>query len=606
VADDLLLLAARIVDPDVPADLAAIDTASLERAADVLVRQKVPLITVAHRYGSAIGGTPIAGRVERDRAEYQRQRSEFGRVLEAFGAAAIPAMMFKSVGDYPSFHYTSSNLDVIVPDGRADHARKRLTGLEYVELLNVEEPKKCLFRRFPGDGTSHTLHLHEVVGWGVPFVDNGPLWQNARKPADDPGFLIPGPLEALLITLAHWFYEDKDLTLGNLLGTAHAVRSLDVPLSRGAEAAARFGWEEGFWAALEVADRSWRRLYGRPLLDEERRARVDDGLSRFPFVKKTVLDSVSYTGQIPAVEPFLKNKLVYYRKLLRDPSRDVSTRFKDVVSTVLWAVRWKLRIRSQRGRLISISGCDGSGKTLQVERLKDVFETCDIRVKVVWSRGASSRFMGAFIRLGKNISGSKDREGTGSPDGGGMSAPARSEAGKMESRRREMQNPLKRFLFSVLFALDLAWIYCVKTRWLLWTGNVVIADRYVYDGLVDYSLFSGLPVMPPPAALRVLRTLAPRPAVAAVLDVDPEEALRRKPEEGGTAHLRAARDAFRELAEWYDGVVFPPEWSPEAINRRLALLALAKFYDGYGTIVNWLLWSNPGQLNPRRRSRDGG
>lgn len=601
-----MMLAARIVDPDAAADLSAIDPASFERAAELLVRQKVPLIAAAQRHGPMIEGTPLEERVARDRADYRRQRSEFGRVLEVFDEAGIPAMLFKSVGDYPSFHYTSSNLDVIVPDGRAGEASKRLTDLEYVELLNVEEPKKRLFRRFPGDGTSHTLHLHEVVGWGVPFVDNTLLWQNARKPADDPGFLIPGALEALLVTLAHWFYEDKDLTLGNLLGTAHAVRSLDVPLARGGEAAARFGWEEGFWAALDVADRSWRRLYGRPLLDEERRAQVDDGLLRFPFVKKTVLDSVSYDGEIPAVEPFLKNKLVYYRKLLRDPSRDVYTRFKDVVSTLLWAVRWKLHIRSQRGLLISVSGCDGSGKTLQVERLRDVFETCDIRVKVVWARGASSRFMGAFIRLAKKITGSKGAPGPGSPGGTGVSAPSAGEAGKMESRRREMQNPVKRFLFSVLFALELAWIYCVKARWSLWIGNVVIADRYVFDGLVDYSLFSGLPVMPPPVALRALRILAPRPAAAAVLDVDPEEALRRKPEEGGTAHLRAARDAFRELAECYDGVLFPAEWSPEAINRRLALLALAKFYDGYGTIINWLLWSNPGQLNPRRRNGDSG
>jgi thymidylate kinase len=305
-----------------------------------------------------------------------------------------------------------------------------------------------------------------------------------------------------------------------------------------------------------------------------------------------VLDSVSYGGDLPAVEPFLKNKLVYYRKLLRDPSRSPGRRFKDVVATLLWAVRWRLHIRSQRGRLVSISGCDGSGKTLQVDRLRGVFETCDIRVRVVWARGASSRFMGFFLKLGKAVTRTREE---------GNAAAATGEAAKMETRRREMRSPLKRFVFGALFALDLAWVYCVKTRLLLWTGHVVIADRYVFDGLVDYALFSGRPVLPPPAALRLLRSMAPRPAVAAILDVDPGEALRRKPEEGGTAHLEAARVAFDALAERYDCVLFPPEWSPDAINRRLALLALNRFYERYGTVINWLLWSNPGQLNPGSR-----
>ena len=85
----------------------------------------------------------------------------------------------------------------------------------------------------------------------------------------------------------------------------------------------------------------------------------------------------------------------------------------------------------------------------------------------------------------------------------------------------------------------------------------------------------------------------------AFLDVDPEEALRRKPEEGAAAHLESARAAFKQIAGQQNCVVFPPEWSPEAISRKLALLGLESFYKRYGTLINWLLWSNPGQLNRR-------
>jgi thymidylate kinase len=255
----------------------------------------------------------------------------------------------------------------------------------------------------------------------------------------------------------------------------------------------------------------------------------------------------------------------------------------------LWAVRWKLHVRSQRPLLVSISGCDGSGKTLQAERLERALRTCDLRVKVLWARGASSRFMGAFIRLGKRLRG----------DGRSNDALETSEEQKMESRRRSLQNPMLRFGFSVLYALDIGWVYCVKTRWWLWTGNVVIADRYVYDGLVDFALLSGRPIDRLPLVLRWVRRLSPKPAVRAILDVDPQEALRRKPEEGGTAHLIEARNAFRALADGGSFEIFADDWPPEEINRRLARMSLERFYERYGTVVNWLLWSNPSQLNPR-------
>jgi thymidylate kinase len=114
---------------------------------------------------------------------------------------------------------------------------------------------------------------------------------------------------------------------------------------------------------------------------------------------------------------------------------------------------------------------------------------------------------------------------------------------------------------------------------------------------VDYALFSG--VERPPLALRYLKFFAPTPDLTAILDVEPEEALRRKPEEGGTGHLEAARDAFLRLAEAERYEVFPAEWTPEAINRRLVRRGLEEFYRRYGTALNWLLWSNPSQMNKR-------
>jgi thymidylate kinase len=130
------------------------------------------------------------------------------------------------------------------------------------------------------------------------------------------------------------------------------------------------------------------------------------------------------------------------------------------------------------------------------------------------------------------------------------------------------------------------------------TGNVTICDRYMYDALVDYALFTGTNPSRPPLALNILRAMVPRPRAAFVLDVDPAEALRRKPEEGGTAHLEAGRAMFLEIAASHRLDLMPADASAEAVQRVIARTSLDTFYARYGTLVNWLLRSNPGQMNP--------
>jgi thymidylate kinase len=605
-----LINAAKIADPFGETDLSGFSAPEIESAARTLVRHKVSLLGLRKKYGAVIDTTPLAGHVETDQRAYDTQRDEFERIRVAFLEDGVDAMLFKSTGLYPSFHYLSSNLDVLVPETRVKTARRRLVDMEYVELVNVEEPKKFLFRRFPGDGTSYTFHLHAQVGWGVPFLESEPLWRNARRAGDDPDILIPGPVEALLVTTAHWFYEDKSLSLGNLLATAYAVKNLDRPLEIPGEVAGRRGWAEGYWAALRVFDDAWERLYGDRFLDEEQYRAVAASLAKHTFVTRTLLPRVSHEGDDVASIPFLRNKLVYYRKIMRDPARSTGRRVRDFVATLLWAVRWKLHLRSQKPMLVTISGCDGSGKTLQAQKLKGTFDTCDIRARVVWARGASSRFMGMFIRLAKKIvaggrghdaavstGGIGDREtAVGGKNGDGTGGTT--DDLKMAYRRRSLQNPFFRFIFGGLYALDLSWTYHLKTRLLLLSGYVVITDRYVYDSLVDYALFSGGTVGRSPAALKWLLRFAPRPDVGIVLDVEPSDALGRKPEEGSTGHLADARREFKALAVSQQLKVITAGQPPEAVQRSLSLMSLRTFYDRYGTVINWLLCSNPRQLNP--------
>jgi thymidylate kinase len=594
--EDFLRLAAHIANPSCAVDLAAIDSEALKRAAALLEAQKVSFIPIAARFGSAIEGTVLADFAAHDLVRYRLQRDEFERIRVAFTHERISTMVFKSAGLTPSFHYLSSNLDILVPEGCARLGRRVLTDMGYVELLNVEEPRKLLFRRFVGDGSSFAFHLHEVVGWGVPFLDNAPMWAYARHPADDPELLIPGPSQALLVTLAHWFYEDKALSLGNLFLTANALRTLEEALAEPAAHARRRGWEEGFWGALCIFDEAWKRLYDEPLLSTEQQGELDRAPARYAEVRTRILPLVGYgTNHVPARIPFKANKVAYYRKVMRDQGRPTERRLIDVIDTLLWAVRWKLHVRSQPAVLVALSGCDGSGKSLQAERLRAAFETCDVRVRTVWARGVSSKGAGAFMRIGKKMLGSP-KGAAGRQDPRGPDA-APTEAQRFEERQRRLRNPIARWVFSVVFATDLAWPYVVQTRRHMLAGRVVICDRHICDALVDYALFTGTDPANPPLALKVLHTMVPRPQAAFLLDVEPGEALRRKPDEGSTAHLEVARRMFLDLATARRMTIVEAGKGADEIQRGIARTALGEFYARYSTLINWLLRSNPGQMN---------
>ena len=555
---------------------------------ELIVKNKASLLAMSKRHGEAMAAPALAEALEQERSRFNAMRGEFERIRVDLEEHGVRTILFKSTGLYPSFAFLSSNLDVLIEPGKGELARQRLHTLGYTELLNVEEPDKYLFRRFPDDGTLDTFHLHDAVGWGVPFVEVEDVWANARPAEDDPEILVPGPREALLTTLAHWFYEDKELSLQNMFFVADALRKLETPLDEAATAARARGWEDGFYAALHIFDRAWQDIFGVPGMSDVHRGLVDGAIANMDGSMRGTIDSVTYGGKAPATIPFIKNKIVYYQKIMRDPQRSFTRRLGDVTKTLLWAVRWKLHLRPQKPMLVTFSGCDGSGKTIQAEKLVEVLDTCDIRNRIVWSRGASSKGMGALIRIGKAVFGKK---GGDVPAGG-------SESDKIAGRRDALDSPLRRRLFAFFVGCELAWIYAVKVRWQLLRGNVVICDRYVYDAAADLAVMAGIDAEEACKLLSGLFAICPRPAIAFLLDVDEEEALRRKPDEGDAQHLAEARRAFHVIASERGMHTIAAGNSIEAVFQVAHKRVLERFYSRYRTVLNWLLASDPGQLNP--------
>jgi thymidylate kinase len=186
-------------------------------------------------------------------------------------------------------------------------------------------------------------------------------------------------------------------------------------------------------------------------------------------------------------------------------------------SAWLRAGRWLAR-RPRRGRLITLSGLDGAGKSSQAEALRDTLDRLGHEAVVRWTSLSQHPpvlhwLTGIVGRLA----------GRGGSDGSTEADPG--EAGKALRERSSAVT----FAWSTIVALTNARSQSRGTRRDVWRGRIVICDRYTLDSKVHlrYAYGEG-------RAFRfqslLIRLLSPRPDRAFLLDVSPEEATRRKPD----------------------------------------------------------------------------
>ena len=184
----------------------------------ILKSNRIPLLMLKDNVNDLLDIIGLQEQPLKEKTKYENWRNEYKEVRKKFLDESIESILFKSTGLPPSFPYSSDNLDVLIKPAYEEKARKILQKLGYIELKNVEESSKFLFRKFKAGKTISAIHLHGQIEWGVPFLDNDFIWNGNYKTAtDDPIVTIPSPEAGLLVTLAHTFYEDKEIDLLNLL-----------------------------------------------------------------------------------------------------------------------------------------------------------------------------------------------------------------------------------------------------------------------------------------------------------------------------------------------------------------------------------------------------
>jgi len=564
--------------------------------------------------GALLASVSYRRAIEEERRDWVNTRREYLSVQQAWEHEGIRAVLIKSAGIAPSLPYRSDNLDVLIDPQHDRLARRILFDLGYVEITNVEEPLKFLFRKFHLGESISAIHLHEAVGWGTGFMNDATVLADARPAPDDTAILIPSPEDALLINMAHAFYEDKEIKLGDLWKIIHLLRTNRLDWDHIERQAAGRGWADG----LDVCVLLWSSLEEQLYAEHSFPAQVVDHArkrvpaSSFRYVRERLASEPSF----PFALSFRFSKKLYYAKALRDPALTSRQKSIDIIRHTLAGFKRRLPFTTQPAMLVTLSGIDGSGKTVHAQALCSAFQQCEIDARVVWMRGGSSPFADRVIGLVKPwlVRGSQ-HEGTRSrtADSSGSSAAnaARAEGhaptdhgdrdidfvgdtrqAKVSRKHAWLRRPSLRTGWISLVTADLLLTCLRRVWWPLARGRVIICDRYIYDALVEIASLANRERILGGWAARLLRALCPRPKQAYLLDAEPENAIQRKPDEL-VSFIREQALLYRSVASDWQMCVLDTNDSQEASTDHLVHRVLREYYRDWHTCIAALFWANP-------------
>ncbi len=550
-----------------------------------LRRNKYPLLALSHTLpGWLRESSEFVEALCEERTWYDTQRGEFELARLAWLEAGIECLMIKSAGNYPSFPHTSDNIDVLFRPRDAYTAREVLRAMGYVEVRNVEEPGKYLFRRFRGGRCVSAIHVHERIAWFVGFLDDEAVWDRMRVAPDDPGINVPSPEDAVLINLAHACYENKELRLVDVMRVRHSLElrggylDWDYMLST----ARSRGWENGLAFLLLVYDWVERAMFGEGLIPPQRLAQFEAIAGSKGIIRKR-LDDIRTADHLdlPLDLSYLFCKYLYYSKIASDLERSGQERLKDTLLTLIWGIKLKSRVRPQAGMVISLSGMDGAGKTVHAKALTEAFSLCELKAKYFWARGGSTGLLSLASRLKRRLGGSRTSQ----------------EADATRRRRRSLSSRWLRWGWSWAVALDqvLTYLCCAHLR--ARTGKIVVCDRYIYDSVVE--LRASLPSedVVTRAAVAFMLHAVPRPGLGYLLDVSPQQARSRKPEEPWHSDLEVEREMYLQIARRYGLRVVASDRDFAEVNDSILQEVFFLYMSRFETWLNALFLSNPSQRN---------
>jgi hypothetical protein len=452
-----------------------------------LERNRVPIAVLRHARELADADTSgeVGAFLEAEAVTLQRSADAYEEVAAAWAGDGVAAVLIKSAGSFP---YSASNVDALVARSEAGRAVRTLERLGYRELAAGREPFKRLFRRIHDPHLGFPIHLHTAVGWINRFLSDEEVLAG-RQNGDRPYVVHPAPDNVVLITTAHWLFEDKQLTLRDLWHVYRAdALGADWEASR--DRARRAGWGEAFDLALAI----YRRAAGVAGADALLAHMPRNGLS--PTLRR-VARSAWAGDRLPLRVPRTVAKTLQVGKSLRNRHVPPRERVAEAVHVATFAARAKLpTIRRGPPLTVAISGPDGAGKTTLATALRAFL--CDgvgVWADYHWSRAGTSSALDLARRFATPLV-----------------AATRTGVAREETRRQFLtERPVARAAWGWLVAGDAfvrLWTRRARCRAV---GGIHVFDRDAIDTEVDLASMYGLELP------RWAAVLAPRPSVQILL-----------------------------------------------------------------------------------------
>ncbi|MCK4547510.1 MAG: hypothetical protein KAW17_08735 [Candidatus Eisenbacteria sp.] len=197
-------------------------------------------------------------------------------------------------------------------------------------------------------------------------------------------------------------------------------------------------------------------------------------------------------------------------------------------------VRRRTGARVRRGgTLICLLGIDGSGKSTQAGALAESLQQQDVDAIHAWARWKPILMLPAR-RLGRAI---VRRRGVAEEDYRGFT----------DSKRTILRGRFQANLWKNFALLEHSSQIFIKVRIPMLMGKTVVADRYVYDTLIDLSV--NLDVPPDTLLKEPLLKLFRKPDLVILLDLSPKLGAARKDDGTPEEYLAERRDLYLQMAD---------------------------------------------------------
>jgi len=345
---------------------------------------------------------------------------EYCAITEALSQQGIPICLIKTHGPFP---FWSGNIDSIVLEKDLQDVVHIVESAGLVRLPWCDEPHKLLFKRFEKGKTVISLHLHSRIVWDATFIHSEDAVRNNRLIDNERKIRIINSGALIATILAHAFMENRSVRLIDLHVISEASRTDDGIWEDATRIAEKMEWKREFSLATQAfreADRVLRRNKGAGLLDYGGQKIF---FERRDPVAKLINKRIGEATTFPISLPTLPTKGFLMKRIY---ARDDMPGFPTGLSRI-WLFLRDFLIRELgnelvKGKIIAVSGPDGSGKTTVAKGIGDLMKEMGVNSAIYWSRYGTISLMQEPFGTGtrKTAQGRGERTGKEIPKKGKM------------------------------------------------------------------------------------------------------------------------------------------------------------------------------------------